>query len=78
LISVSLVVAKAYRSMIVDETPFFRALWWGARLSGPSGLAITLGWLAYWMRSEQVRRTFGANAFERSERRPVGDRARTP
>jgi hypothetical protein len=61
--SVALIAAAAYRSTIADQTPFFTALVWSMRVHGPSGFAVPLAWLAYWMRSAQVRRTFGANAF---------------
>jgi hypothetical protein len=61
--SVWLVVANAYRSASVDQTPFLSALVWSARIHGSSGFAVTLAWLAYWMRSARVHRTFGANAF---------------
>ena len=68
--SVWLVVANAYRSTIVDQTPFLTALSWSARIYGSSGFAVTLAWLAYWMRSVRVRRTFGANAFAATVRLP--------
>jgi hypothetical protein len=66
--NLALVAANAYRSTSVDQTPFLTALLWSVRLYGSSGFAITLAWLAYWMRSVRVRRTFGANAFVRDRR----------
>jgi hypothetical protein len=64
---VTLVVAAAYRSTVVDQTPFLTALSWSVRLYGSSSQVVALAWLGYWMRSAQVRRTFGANAFARAD-----------
>jgi hypothetical protein len=64
--TVVLNVANAYRSTVLDQAPFSVAFWSARRLSGMSGLAVTLAWLAYWMSSERVRRTFGMNSFRRN------------
>ena len=78
VVSASLVTVQACRSTVVDDTPFALAFWSAARLRGVSDFPFTLGWLAYWTRSEQVKRIFGGNAFRAEVERPRGYAERVP
>jgi hypothetical protein len=54
-----------YTSMELGEGEFGAAFWRTLREGGLRGMMASLLWALYWMRSQRVRLTFGANAFGR-------------